>query len=652
MCGLAGVFSRESAEREHLARASALIAHRGPDDWGEQWIDDQDYAGGLASRRLSILDVSPAGHMPMQSDDGLTWIAYNGEIYNFAEIRARLVSDGVLFRSSGDTEVILRGYERYGADVVSMLNGMFAFAIWDGRLRRLLLARDRFGIKPLYVHERAGAIHFASEIKALLAFPSVPRAPDLTAIDSAVTFMGVPGERTGFEGIRKILPSHYLLWQHGESRLHRYAQLDFGEEAAVEATSLADTVAGLRGVLERSVQRQMVSDVPVGAFLSGGLDSSLLVALMARHSAQRVRTYTIAYRAQDQRWERGSGEAGYAQLVADRVGTAHREIVVEPNVIDLLPKVVWHLDEPVGDPAAVSTYLLSEAARSEVKVLIAGQGADEVFAGYHFYAAHRYSNAYAHLPRPLGSLLGRVGQQALAAASRLAPGSLPGRLLAVRRFADLITRNAYLPPGARHAAYHAYFTPDETARLYTPAFAAALQGRRGHDDYARLFDEPESRSTLNRLLYMDLRSHLPDLILNYGDKLGMAASVELRVPFLDHEIVDFAARVPAAWKLRGGTGKYILREAVRGLVPDEILRRRKAPFGVPVRGWLRHDLVPLVDELLSEESVTRRGLFHYPAVRDTIAKSRQSLGTSAHQMWSLLTLELWFRIFMDRTLTP
>jgi asparagine synthase (glutamine-hydrolysing) len=652
MCGLVGVLSRRPSEREHLARANALLTHRGPDDSGEQWFDAGDYAGGLASRRLSIQDLSAAGHMPMASDDGLTWIAYNGEIYNFPELRERLVGEGASFRSSGDTEVILRAYERYGPDAVALLNGMFAIAIWDGRRRRLLLARDRFGIKPLYVHEGAGDLHFASEIKALLAFPSVPRQPDMVALDGAVTFMGVPGDRTGFQGIRRILPSHYLIWEDGRSQVQRYAQVDFTQEESTAVRPFGEAVTELRGVLERAVRRQMISDVPVGAFLSGGLDSSLLVALMARATTRPIRTYTITYRNEDQRWERGQSEARYARLVAERFGTDHQEIVVNPTVLDLLPKIVWHLDEPVGDPAAVSTLLISQAARSEAKVLLAGQGADEVFAGYHFYQAHRYADRYARLTGPVGSPLGAAIQGALLAASRLAPGSLAGRTLAVRRFADMVTRHARLSPGARHAAYHAYFTPADKARLYSPAFAAAITGHDAADHYAQLFTEASGRSTLNRLLYMDLRSHLPDLILNYGDKLGMAASIELRVPFLDHELVDFAARVPAAWKLHGGTGKHILREAARGLVPDEILARRKAPFGVPVRGWLRRDLVPLVDELLSEQSVTERGLFNYPAVRDTIRLSRRSLGTSAHQMWTLLTLELWFRIFIDRTMTP
>jgi len=396
----------------------------------------------------------------------------------------------------------------------------------------------------------------------------------------------------------------------------------------------------------------MISDVPVGAFLSGGLDSSLLVAFMARASSQRVRTFTIVYREGDQRWERGASEGPYARLVAERFGTEHREIVVEPRVIDLLPKITWHLDEPVGDPAAISTYLISEAARRDVKVLLAGQGADEVFAGYHFYTAHRYSTMFGHLPRPIGSLTGNAIQAALGAASRVAPGSLAGRALAVRRFADMITRNAYLGPAARHAAYHAYFTSDAKARLYSREFSASLNGSRPADRYMRHFDEAASSATLNKLLYMDLRTHLPDLILNYSDKLGMAASVELRVPFLDNEVVDFAGGIPADWKLHGSTGKHILREAVRGIVPDEVLTRRKAPFGVPVRGWLRKDLVPLVDDLLSEESVRRRGLFNYDAVKQTIEMSRRSLGTSSHQMWTLLTLELWFRIFIDRTVSP
>jgi asparagine synthase (glutamine-hydrolysing) len=629
-----------------------LLTHRGPDDYGEQWIDGGEVIGGLASRRLAILDLSPAGHMPMSNDDATVWIAYNGEVYNFPEIRDELCSQGLHFRSHGDTEVVLRAYERYGPDAVSRLQGIFAFAVWDGPRRRLLLARDRFGIKPLYVHETSDAIYFASEVKALFAFPRVPRAPDLLGLDGAVTFMGVPGDRTGFHRIRRLPPSHYLLWADGRSQTYRYDQLNFGGERAASTMAFPEAVDAVRTTLRQAVRRQMVSDVPVGAFLSGGLDSSLLVGLMARETSRPVRTYTIAYRQEDQNWERGASESGYARLVAERFGTEHREIVVEPRVTDLLPKIVWHLDEPVGDPAAVSTFLISEAARTDVTVLLAGQGADEVFAGYHFYAAHVYADAWARLPHPVGVTLGEVAQWALLAASRVAPGALPGRLLAIRRFADLITRHAYRSPAARHAAYHAYQSPTGKAGLYTSDFAAALGGYDAEEAYRGRYDEPAARSILNRLLYMDLRTHLPDLILNYTDKLGMGASVEVRVPFLDEPLVQLASTLPSEWKLHGRTGKYILREAARGIVPDAILTRRKAPFGVPVRGWLRRDLVPLVDDLLSERQVKRRGLFNYPAVRETITRSRLSLGTSAHQMWALLMLELWFQVFIDRTITP
>lgn len=650
MCGLVGVISRDARERDHIARAAAIITHRGPDDGGDQRFESGDYAGAIASRRLSILDLSDAGHMPMSSPDGRTWIAYNGEVYNFAEIRRRLMDEGETFHSTGDTEVVLRAYQRYGPEFVTLLNGIFAIAIWDDAQQRLVLVRDRFGIKPMYVHEKNSAIHFASEIKALLEFPSVSREPDFAAIDGAVTFMGVPGERTGFAGIRKLLPSHFLVWQNGTSTVTRYADVEYSETET--ATSFSDAAIQLRDVMQRAVQRQMISDTPVGAFLSGGLDSSLVVAFMAGATSRPVTTYTIVYRDEDQRWERGGSEAWYARLVADRFGTDHHEVVVEPKVIDLLPKIAYHLDEPVGDPAAVSTYLISEAAGRDVKVLLAGQGADEIFAGYHYYAAQRYSSLYARVPRPLGSMFGRALSRSIDGFSRVAPATVAGRALAAGRFADLVTRNAYLAPGARHVAYHSYVGAEMKQGLYTHEFLASMNGSRPADSYLQHYDRAGDAEVLNRLLYMDLRTHLPDLILNYTDKLGMAASKELRVPFLDHEVVSFAARLPSRWKLHGSTGKHILREAMRDVLPSEILKRRKAPFGVPVRAWLRKDLLPMVNELLSEESVKRRGLFHYPAVREIIDRSRRSLGVSAHQTWTLLTLEIWFRTFIDRTMSP
>jgi asparagine synthase (glutamine-hydrolysing) len=645
MCGLVGLVTSSEPRLPALLAARERIAHRGPDDAGVEWFRHGEVHVGLASRRLAILDLSPSGHMPMANADGRIWIVFNGEIYNFRELRAELEAAGRRFHSTGDTEVVLQGYEAHGLDFIARLNGMFALAIWDARSGELVLARDRLGIKPLYVHRRGHDLFFGSEIKALLALPGVPRAPDLPGILGALTFLGVPGTGTGFEGIEKLAPGHTVVWRDGQVATRPFWELTFpADRGDADPARLAEE---LRALLGRVVGRQMISDRPVGAFLSGGLDSSVLVALMARHSDHPVDAYTITYRAADQRWERMGSEAQYARLVAQSVGANHREILLEPDIAELLPRIAYHLDEPVGDPAAISTYLICAAAREHSTVLLAGQGADELFAGYHFYTAERMAEVYGRLPSPLGRPLASLGQALLLWASRMAPATMAGRLLAARRFGRQITVHAYDAPAARHAALRAYFDRDALLRLVGPDLReTALRDEAGLF-YRTLYEQAPARSPLNRQIAVDMRTHLPDLILNYSDKLSMAASVELRVPFLDNEVVDFAGRLAAGQKLRGLEGKATLRDAVRPLLPPPILSRRKMPFGVPIRGWLRRDLAPMVDDLLSDAVVQRRGYFDPPAVRAVIRDSRESVGTSAHQVWALLMLELWHREFID-----
>lgn len=647
MCGLVGLVSRESAHLTALDRAQQMIAHRGPDDRGSEWWTRGDYCIGMASRRLAIQDLTSAGHMPMASQDRSVWLTYNGEVYNFQDLRDELVRKGYTFRSTGDTEVLIALYQEEGVDFIKRLNGIFAFALWDARKGRLMLGRDRFGIKPMYYHEAGGELWFASEIKALFCFQSVPRTVDPSAIEAALTYLGVPANRTGFRDIYKLLPGHYLLWQDGDTQVRSYNEITFRPLSGnVDEASLVEE---LRGILERVIRRQMVSDVPVGVFLSGGLDSSAIAAMMARVSNRPVESYTIVYRQQDQKWERAGTEAPYAELVARQIGANHHEILVEPDVVSLLPEIAWHLDEPIGDPAAISTYLICKEARRQLTVLLAGQGADEIMAGYHFYAAHQYADFYQHIPASIGRPLAYGLQAGLHGLSQIVPDSMSGRVLAVRRYADLITRHAYLSPGMRHTAFHTYFSPEAKQALYTPAFKQTLDQAHEYSYYQQLFESLHGTATLNKYLLMDMRTHLPDLILNYTDKLGMAASAEVRVPFLDDELVAFANRLPVDMKLHGTNGKYLFRRAMRGILPTTILRRRKVPFGVPIRGWLRQDLRPLIDTLLSERAVRQRGYFNYPVVKQIIDDSRRSLGTSAHQVWGLLMLELWHRVFIDRS---
>jgi len=642
MCGICGTAG--FVDRDLLEGMTAALLHRGPDDGGV-WFSHE--AGiGLGNRRLAIIDLTPGGHQPMSNAAGDVWLTYNGETYNFPELRAELTARGYPFRSRSDTEVVLAGYETWGLDVLPRLNAMFALAIWDARRRRLVLARDRFGQKPLYYTMRGRELLFASEVKALLLDPRVPREVDPEALHRYLSFLWVPGPETMFRGIRKLPPGHHLVWEDGRVTVGPYWDLCFPPATRTNETDLA---AELRAILGRAVARHLISDVPVGVLLSGGLDSSAILALAARAMGKPVTAYTIVFRPEDGRLEQSTEDAECARLVAREFGADQHEIVISPRIVDVLPKVIWHMDEPVADPAAINTYLISEAARPTRKVLLSGQGGDEVFAGYRVHWMHGLAERLAMIPGPVRRLARRALLARLPVWKSRIPGVRPGFVLAVHRYLDKLLDGVELPPEERYVFYRTMVSPSEQQGLYTPELAAALNGCRAGARHLAYFAAVPDVDFLNRVLYVDMKTFLPELNLTYSDKMTSAASIEMRVPLLDAELVDFMAAVPSGLKLRGARGsKYLFKKAMEGVLPSRVIHRGKAGFGAPIRAWLNGDLRGMVDDLLSDRAVRGRGLFEPAAVRRLIDDNRAGRRDTPFVLWSLLTLELWQRRFIDR----
>jgi asparagine synthase (glutamine-hydrolysing) len=646
MCGICGTAG--FVESGLLDRMVELIRHRGPDDNGV--YISPSHQVGLGNCRLSIIDLSPAGHMPMSNEDGSIWITQNGEIYNFPELRQQLERKGHKFRSRSDTEVLIHGYEEWGLDLLQRLNGMFAFALLDLRDNshrqgpRLLLARDRFGVKPLYYWSKAEKLIFASEIKAILLANEVEARLNLEALHRYLSFLWIPGPATMFAGIEQVPPGHFLSWDGNRAEISPYWQLRFTPAEEVKEQAASEE---LRTILQGAVNRHLISDVPVGVFLSGGLDSTTILALSSNGGGARRKAFTIAYRSEDAGLEQSADDAKYARRVARHYGADYHEIEVAPAIVDLLPKVVWHLDNPVADPAAIATYLICSAARPDLKVLLSGQGADEVFAGYRVHMSHILAEYLGRVPSALRNPSLAVMLNLMKATKNYIPGVHSGLLMAAHRFLEKLRDNTLLEPEDRYIASRTYCSEAELHKLYNPELRCSLACSFITKEYRKHFSAVESSDFINRMLYVDAKTFLPDLNLAYCDKLSSAASVEVRVPFLDNEVVDFALRLPPELKLKGVTGKHILRRAVSGVVPRDVVRRRKAGFGAPIRKWMRDDLRNIVNDLLSEETIRRRGLFDPPAISKLLAEERAGVRDNAYRIWALITLEIWQRTFID-----
>jgi asparagine synthase (glutamine-hydrolysing) len=644
MCGINGLAN--CGDRETLARMTAIQAHRGPDDSGlwEQYFPDGSYLG-LGSRRLAILDLSPDGHMPMCNQGRTLWITYNGEIYNFRELRRELQGKGHTFASETDTEVVLRLYEEEGPDCVKRLNGMFAIAICDLRSSSpsLLLARDHFGVKPFYYVHRGRCLAFASEIKALLEVPGIDAELDPQALHQYLTFLWVPDPGTMFRGIHKLPAGHYAVFRDGEFKLTKYWDLTFPSADTAYTGSEDQLAEEVRERFRQSVEAQMISDVPIGAFLSAGLDSSSIVAMMSRASTQSVRTYTITFPPKYRVGENALDDPDVASRLARRLGCDNQRIVVEPDVADLLPRIIWHMDEPAADPAIIAAYLVCREARKQATVLLSGVGGDELFAGYRKHSAHYWGEAYQRVPRAAQRLIAG----GVAGLPNLRSAPVKGKVRLLKKMA----RSASLSSADRFLMNCTYLDADQKLALYAPALQGEILGSDPAIRHRAGFAEVEGSDFLNQMLYLDTKIFMASLNLTYNDKMSMASSVEVRVPFLDRELAEFVAwKVPPKLKLKGffrPTTKYILRRAMKDLLPREVLNQPKAGFAAPIDYWLAHDLREMTDDLLSESRIRERGLFRPEVVREFVDQHRSGAQDWSMQIWQFLTLELWMQTFLD-----
>jgi len=625
VCGIYGVFQLDSAAADPalMQAMGRVISHRGPDDEGYH----ADGPCAIGMRRLSIIDLS-GGHQPLSNGDGTLWLVCNGEIYNFRELRQELIALGHRFKTGSDSEVILHSYAEYGDEFLQRLNGMFGFALWDARRRRLIVGRDRLGIKPIYVYRDARRIAFASEAKALLTLPGVSAAIDPAALHSYLNLGYVAAPQSMFLGISKLPPASVLTVESGQIGERRYWRMP----AAIDRnTGESEWVERIRARLDKAVHMQMVSDVPIGAFLSGGIDSSTVVGLMAAHSDRPIRTYSIGFEgtAADDFYN----ELPYARRVAELFHTEHHEIVVRPDVVALLPRLLWHMDEPVSDTAFITTYLVSQFARRDVTVILSGVGGDELFGGYRRYLGNHYQAYFDRLPA-------WARRAAMALGERL-PSDRHSALLNLSRLAKGFLATAGMPFEERYLAYLQVFPAGEVQKLLNSDGAAPP------DPILAAFSHAGGEDALNRMLAVDAETQLPDDLLMLTDKMSMATSLECRVPLLDDELVELAASVPEEVKIRGGRLKHALKEAVAGLLPPDILERKKRGFGTPMGAWLKQDLAPLVRGLLSEPVIKRRELFRFPAVQELIGLHETNRIDGTDRLLALLNLEIWSRLYLD-----
>ena len=627
MCGIAGFASPYQLDDSATARGIAMrdvITHRGPDDAGLQG----DPHAVLAHRRLSIVDLS-TGHQPLANEDDTIWIVFNGEIYNHAEIRHDLEARGHRYKTRSDTETIVHAYEEWGDECVHRFRGMFAFALWDAPKRRLLLVRDRLGIKPLYWSRAGDLLLFGSEIKALLASGRVEPEPNAAVIPELLSTRYVSGSETMFRGVHKLLPGHLLVFERGETRIRQYWDVPVGRRGNGH-----DVVSDFRSLLEESVRLRLMSDVPLGMFLSGGIDSSAIAALMARMIDRPLQTFSVAFK------DRAFNELEYARQVARAIGADAHEIVIDDHdFFGALPKLLWHEDEPIAHPSSVPLYFVSALARRQVTVVLTGEGSDELLAGYGKYPRMawnwRAGTVYERMmPRRLRTTI----------AHNLA-SLLPA---ALARYA---TRSFLAMDRTPESMFYDNFASIRLAdqrRLLAPALRLAATAGQAYASSVAHFQQPNGGSTLlDRLLYADVKTYLVELLMKQ-DQMSMATSIESRVPFLDHKLVEFAAGLPDEWKLSGLTTKRILREAMDGVLPSSILNRPKMGFPVPFAEWTRGPWNQMARDVLLDRRSRERGIIDPAAVDRLLCDHAAGRTQGGDRIWSLLNLELWYRTFIDK----
>ncbi|HZX38988.1 MAG TPA: asparagine synthase (glutamine-hydrolyzing) [Streptomyces sp.] len=625
MCGVAGMVSTASPDPATVKAMCDLLSHRGPD--GEGFHTDDRVALGM--RRLAIIDVS-GGHQPVYNEDRSVVAVFNGEIYNFAELRGELLSRGHTFRTESDSECLVHLYEEHGEDLVHRLRGMFAFALWDAKERRLLLARDRVGKKPLYYRNADGRLAFASELKALSTVGPSGREVDLVALHHYLTYQYVPAPFSILRGVRKLPPGHLLTWQDGRVKVRRYWKLDFSPAAV---TSEQEAVERTRELLLEATRIRMVSERPLGAFLSGGIDSSAVVAAMARTSDQPVKTFSVGF--DDARFD----EREHARTVARRYGTDHHEFVVGASALDVLPTLAWYFDEPFADSSAIPSFYVAQLSRRQVTVALNGDGGDESFGGYTRYALMART-ARIRTPEAAHPALGRLGRALLGT----------GPVHPYRRKAGLALTMLGADPELRYARLMSYFTPEQKHALYTDRLREELSGTDSYDLLLDAFHASSADSTVGRLMDVDVNTYLPGDLLVKVDITTMANSLEARSPFLDHRLMEWAARLPVELKVRGTTTKYLLKRAVADWLPPELLHRPKQGFGVPLAHWLRTELKDVAWDVLTDRTARDRGFFRPETVRALLEEHAAGQNHS-RQLWALMQFELWHRRFVDQPLS-
>jgi asparagine synthase (glutamine-hydrolysing) len=626
MCGIAGFVDTDRSTSQNPARLDAefnlvhkmceVIRHRGPDDEGIHVAPGV----GLGMRRLSIIDLA-GGRQPIHNETRTVWIVFNGEIYNYQQLRSELESLGHQFYTSSDTETIVHAYEQWGEDAFRRLRGMFGIALWDAPKRRLLLARDRAGQKPLHYAQRGSRLYFGSEIKSLLAAGAVERRLDVAALDHYLAFLYTPRDASIFEGVSKLPPGHYLRWQDGRAEVKQYWQIGADETFA---GSEKDAIDQLGRVLQDAVTSHMVSDVPLGAFLSGGVDSSAVVGMMSRASSRPVKTFSIGF--DDPAFD----ELEHARTVARHFGTEHHEFVVKPDGLTILGDLISHFDEPFADSSAIPTWYVSEIARRHVTVVLSGDGGDELFGGYDRYLPHPRVAQFDRLPVP-----------GLRTAAGLAWPLLPHGTRGKN-----FLRHVSQDPAARYLDSITFFPPDERAALYAPGAREALADR-AEKRLAAHFERFGGLSHDGRMMRFDFETYLPEDVLTKVDRMSMAHSIESRVPLLDNDVIDFAATLPSRFKIRDGRRKHILKETLRPLLPAGILDRRKQGFGIPLGNWFRGGLTGLFSDVLESPRTRQRGYFEPAFVRRLLREHLGGQRDHTLRLWQLLVFELWHREYLD-----
>jgi asparagine synthase (glutamine-hydrolysing) len=624
VCGICGklVFDGATPDPTVIRAMAATLSHRGPDAVG---VHTEAHVG-LGQTRLAIIDLRAESNPPLMNDDGTIWIVLNGEIYNYVELRAELQAAGARFRTDSDTEVLLRLYEARGIDCLQALRGMFAFAIWDARRGLLFAARDRLGKKPFCYTRDARRFVFGSEIKAITADPSVQAEPDLAAIDQYLTWQYVPSPATAFAGIRKLPPGHYLTCtRSGDLRVEHYWRLPDARTSAAPEAQIAEE---LEALLRESVRLRLRADVPVGVMLSGGIDSGMVTALTAQATAAPVSTFSVGFE------EESHDELPYARMVAQRYGTRHHEIVLRPQLVDVLPRLVRHYNEPFADSSAIPTYYVCQALREEVTVALSGDGGDESFAGYGRYADVLAWSRLDALPLPL--------RRSLAVPVQGVAGMLPYSNRTARMSRGL--RMVGGTTAERYLQQVSIMKDEERRECYTPFFLEA-SGRGAFDRLRPIAEVEGAAGALDWMMRYDLKTYLPDCLMVKTDIASMANSLEVRSPLLDHRVVEFASCLPSHLKLRDGVGKWILKQVAAKLLPEAVVAKPKSGFGIPLAHWLRGPLQPLVRDTLLGEAFARRGLFRQPFVRRMVDEHFAGTRDWSNRLWSLVFLELWYREF-------